>query len=343
MVPRFGQDRQQICSWHEGSAAEKRAQQVTMTNEGTESFSEILAALVRGDPNEFAHLLREYEAPFALDGSKTVVRTHFIAVGASGAPAVDLLSTAMARAAMDFCIPRSRVEEAARHLQQTRSASHFSRLEQEARELFVDADGTGEGGELLLFLLMERLLRIPQLLAKMPLKTNSNVHVHGSDGIHAALGEDGVLDVFWGESKLYKKTSTAFSDCFESLAPFIDAEGEVARKRDLLLVRDNLDVQNAQLAAHLLQYFDESSPKALKVRWNGACLVGFDHDSYPDLDAMGEAEAETVANAVQSWKKAVGHRLTKHNLLEVRVDVFCIPFPNVDALRKAVRSKLGVS
>lgn len=314
-----------------------------MISQVVDPFSEVLAGLVRGDTGEFAHLLREYEAPLALDGTKTVVRTHFVAVNASGVPAVDLLSTAMAQAAMDFCIPRSRVEEAVRHLQTTRSASHFSRLEQEARELFVDADATGEGGELLLFLLMEKLLGIPQLLAKMPLKTNPNVHVHGSDGIHAALSADGVLDVYWGESKLYKDTSKAFSDCFESLAPFVEKGGEAARRRDLLLVRDNLDVQHAQLATHLLQYFDESSPKALKVRWNGACLVGFDHPTYPNLDALDDAEVETLAKAVQSWKKTTGHRVKKHGLLEVSIDVFCIPFPDIDALRKAVRSKLGVA
>lgn len=308
-----------------------------------ESFSELLGGLVRGDPNEFLHLLKAYETPFTLDGTRTVVRTHFLAVDAGGTPAVDLLATAMARAAMDFCIPRTRVEEAVRYFNQTRSTSHFSRLEQEARELFVDADGTGEGGELLLFLLMEGLLGLPQLLAKMPLKTNSNVHVHGSDGVHASLGGDGILDVCWAESKLFKDSSAAFSDCFESIAPFLIADGVETRKRDLLLVRDHLNVQHADLASHLLEYFDETSPRRLKVRWTGACLVGFDHANYPNLDSLAEGQDATVAKAVKRWREAVGRRLTKHKLVEVGIDVFCIPVPDVDALRKAVRSKLGVS
>ncbi|MFJ6157667.1 DUF1837 domain-containing protein [Pseudarthrobacter sp. NPDC092184] len=307
------------------------------------SFSDLLAGLVRGDPNEFLHLLKEYEIPTALDGTRTVVRTHFLAVDAGGTPAVDLLASAMARAAMDFCIPRARVEEAVEYLQRTRSTSHFSRLEQQARELFVDADGTGEGGELLLFLLMERLLGLPQLLAKMSLKTSSNVHVHGSDGVHASLGEDGILDVYWGESKLYKSSSDAFTDCFESIAPFLAADGAETRKRDLLLVRDNLNVQHADLASHLLEYFDESSPRRLKVRWNGACLVGFDHGDYPNLDSLEAEQSKQLSNAVQRWRAAVGRRLTQHNLVQVGIDVFCIPVPDVDALRKAVRAKLGVS
>lgn len=308
----------------------------------TDSFAEILDGLVRGDPNEFLHLLNAYDVPLRLEDSRASVRTHFVSADANGQPAIDLLATAMARAAMDFCIPRSRIEQALNHLQKTGSASQFSRLEQQARELFVDGDGTGEGGELLLFLLMEQVLQLPQLLAKMSLKTNNNVHVHGSDGVHAKLGDDGVLDLYWGESKLYKSSSDAFTDCFGSIAPFLGADGDT-RRRDLLLVRENLNVQQDDLAAHLLQYFDETNSKALKVRWNGVCLIGFDYAAYPDLTNLAAEQAVEVTKAVKRWQAAIRDRLEKNSLLEVSIDVFCVPFPDVDAMRKAVRKKLGVS
>lgn len=303
-------------------------------------FVEMLDSLVRGDPNEFLHLLTAYDVPVPLQGSAATVRTHFLAADANGSPAVELLATAMARAAMDFCIPRSRVEQALKHLRETGSTSHFSRLEQQARELFVAGDETGEGGELLLFLLMEQVLELPQLLAKMSLKTNSNVHVHGSDGVHAKLADDGVLDLYWGESKLYKSSSAAFTDCFESIAPFLGVEGDT-RRRDLLLIRDNLNVQQEDLAAHLLQYFDETSPKALQVRWNGVCLVGFDYSTYPDIKKLADEQAVIIAKAAEQWQKAILDRLEKNGLLTVNIDVFCIPFPDVDAMRKMVRKKLG--
>ncbi|MCW4352882.1 DUF1837 domain-containing protein [Hoyosella sp. YIM 151337] len=307
-----------------------------------DSFADMLESLVRGDPNEFLHLLTAYDVPVHLEGSTATVRTHFLATDANGNPAVELLGTAMARAAVDFCIPRSRVKQALKHLQETGSTSQFSRLEQQARELFVDGDGTGEGGELLLFLLMEQALKLPQLLAKMSLKTNSNVHVHGSDGVHAKLADDGVLDLYWGESKLYQSSSAAFTDCFDSIGPFLGADGDT-RRRDLLLVRDNLNVQQGDLAAHLLQYFDETNPKALQVRWNGVCLVGFDYSSYPNLKTLADEESTKIAQATERWHKAIFDRLKKNTLLEVSIDVFCIPFPDVDALRKMVRKKLGVS
>ncbi|MBT2486392.1 MULTISPECIES: DUF1837 domain-containing protein [unclassified Microbacterium] len=307
-----------------------------------DSFAEMLDSLVRGDPNEFLHLLSAYDVPLRLQHSMATVRTHFVSVDANGQPAIDLLATAMARAAMDFCIPRSRIEQALKHLQETGSTSQFSRLEQQARELFVDGDGTGEGGELLLFLLMEQVLQLPQLLAKMSLKTNNNVHVHGSDGVHAKLGEDGVLDLYWGESKLYKSSSDAFTDCFDSIGPFLGADGDT-RRRDLLLVRENLNVQQDELAAHLLQYFDETNSKALKVRWNGVCLIGFDYAAYPDMTKLADAHEIEIAKAVKRWQTSIRARLEKNALLEVNIDVFCVPFPDVDAMRKAVRKKLGVA
>lgn len=307
-----------------------------------DAYSEMLASLVRGDPNEFLHLLTPHDIPVQLEGSTATVRTHFVTADANGHPAVELLGTAMARAAMDFCIPRSRIEQALKHLQETGSTSQFSRLEQEARELFVDGDGTGEGGELLLFLLIEQVLKLPQLLAKMTLKTNSNVHVHGSDGVHAKLGDDGVLDLYWGESKLYKSSSDAFTDCFTSIGPFLGADGD-ARRRDLLLVRENLNVQQDDLAAYLVQYFDETNSKALQVRWNGVCLIGFDYPTYPDIKKLANDQAFEITKAAERWQKAILDRLEKNALLEVNIDVFCIPFPDVDAMRKIVRKKLGVS
>ncbi|VXB93485.1 DUF1837 domain-containing protein [Frigoribacterium sp. 9N] len=305
------------------------------------SFQDSLAALARGEQADLSHLLPSYELPVSLPGTKTTVRTHFVAVDANGEPAIDMLADVMAFAAMEFCVPRTRLVQAAKSFADTGSPSQFARLEKQARELFVDADGTGEGGELLLFLLMERVLKLPQLLAKMSLKTNSNVHVHGSDGVHARLGSDGVLELSWGESKLYKSNSDAIADCFGSIAPFLGAVDD-ARRRDLLLVRDNLNVDDEALAAHILQYFDETNPKVLDVRWNGACLIGFDYATYPDLKKMADDESQQIAKAVERWHKSVSGRLTTHSLVDVAIDVFCIPFPSVDALRKSVRKSLGL-
>ena len=37
---------------------------------------------------------------------------------------------------------------------------------------------------MLLYMLVQAFLGLPQLLCKMPLKTSSEMHYHGADGIH---------------------------------------------------------------------------------------------------------------------------------------------------------------
>jgi hypothetical protein len=166
--------------------------------------------------------------------------------------------------------------------------------------------------------------------------------VHGSDGIHASFAEDGVLDVYWGESKLYKSSSDAFLDCFESIAPYLRSDGDSRRKQDLLLVRDHLNVTQIELAAHLLEYFDETNPKTLKLRWNGVCLVGFDHNNYPNILALDVPQKKAVSKAVGRWHKTVGSRLKEFEIVAVNIDLFCLPMPGVADLRARVLKRMGV-
>lgn len=297
--------------------------------------------LVRGDDRSLIDFLPPFEDNVLIPGTSTLVRTHFIAHDANGSPAVDQLAGAMAGAAVDFCIPRAKIDRALAEFERTRSTAALMGLHEQARDLFVKSAGSGEGGELLLFLLLERVLQRPQLISKMALKTSSEMHVHGSDGIHANLAEDDVLDIYWGESKLYKSSSAAFKDCFESISPYLRADGDQSRKRDLLLVRDHLNVTQIELAAHLLEYFDESNPKTLKVRWNGVCLVGFDHNNYPNLAALDDAQHSALSTAVGRWHDSVGKRLKEFEIVGVNIDLFCIPMPDVAALRKRVLERMG--
>lgn len=297
--------------------------------------------LARGTESSLIDFLPAFQEAAVVSETSTLVWTHFLAHDANGAPAVESLAGAMAAATVDFCIPRAKIERAVAEYERTRSTAAIMALEEQARNLFVKSESSGEGGELLLFLLMERVLQRPQLISKMALKTNTEVHVHGSDGIHASLAVDGVLDLYWGESKLYKSSSDAFRDCFESIAPYLRPDGDSRRRQDLLLVRDHLNVTQIELAAHLLEYFDETNPKTLKVRWNGVCLVGFDHKKYPNVSALDDGEIRALSKAVSRWHKTVGSRLKEFEIVGVKIDLFCIPMPDVADLRARVLKRMG--
>ncbi|MEO9823861.1 MAG: DUF1837 domain-containing protein [Paracoccaceae bacterium] len=101
---------------------------------------------------------------------------------------------------VSFCLPRSEITSAHDRMQRALADSDAvlvnqisTQLHERARSLFIKAKKgshrSGEAGEILLFILVEWLLEAPQIVSKMYLKTNNNMPVHGTDGIHAKFDE----------------------------------------------------------------------------------------------------------------------------------------------------------
>jgi hypothetical protein len=152
----------------------------------------------------------------------------------------------MRNAVADYAIPRSKLAEAKARDRRFNSTEAVAELVERAKRSFTDLTNTGEGGEMLLFLLAERFLKLPQILCKMDLKTDNRMHYHGADGVYAGVTPEGILKLYWGESKVYGDASSAIRDCFNSLAPFlIEPEHEEAeRESDLILLSDKADLSN---------------------------------------------------------------------------------------------------
>lgn len=201
---------------------------------------------------------------------------------------------------------------------------------------------------MLLYLLIESILRIPQLLCKMPLKTSGQMHCHGVDGIHGTVDEEtGTLALYCGESKLYADLNQGMRECFESVSPFLLQSGgtSAAHSRDLHLLRDNLDLNDERLEKAILQYLDPDNPAYNKLQFRAACLVGFNFDAYPRLpntkvESTVKAEMEAV---LEDWKEKVRTHVTNKKLETFTVEVFCLPFPAVEDFRRAFRTELGLA
>lgn len=320
---------------------------MTETSPSDEVPSWLVAAvdrMARGTSDNLDGLLVTVGDPVTLGGTRATCRCHFVRKDPHGRPRIRALAERLAEGVLDYCVPRSRITEAADYLAATGSSHKLVRLAEEAKALFTTQEKSGEGGELLLYTLLETVLRIPQILCKMPLKTNPRMHVHGTDGIHARALPNGNLALYWGESKLHATVNSAIDDCFESVAPFLlDMEGNVA-DRDLLLVRDNLDAGAAEVTAALIKFFSQDEPEAAQLEVRAACLVGFSLDDYPDpLEDSGTEIREEVAGAIAKWHERIGNRVDHHLLQEFELEVFCVPVPSVDDFRAAMRDALGLT
>jgi hypothetical protein len=298
------------------------------------SLADRFADLAREPSEDLAALLAACCDDVVLTDTKTTSRVHLVGRDANGSVRVDSLTKLLARQVVDFCIPRSRRDEAQAHLERTGSAEEFARLDEEARELFTSLERSGEAGELLLYMLLERMLGMPQMLCKMSLKTSRQMHVHGTDGVHARMETDGRLGLYWGESKLHASFASAVDDCVKSLAPYLDP-GTGVRAQDLLLLREYVNVEDRALIDALRGYFLETTPQAAQVEFRGACLVGFDVENYPQPD-----DAELV-EVVSGWRERVARRIGDHRLERFEIEFFCVPFPSVDTFREGVHKALG--
>ena len=303
-----------------------------------------VANMARGNPDVVSGLLVSVSDPIILPGTKTSCRTHFVKKDGNGRARVDALVNVLAQKAVDYCIPRSRINEALAAMHTTGSTADFVRLSEEARSLFTNLATSGEGGELLLYTLLEEVLRIPQIICKMPLKTNSQMHIHGSDGIHGKMLDSGNLALYWGESKLHAKVNSAIDKCFESVGPFLIEGLDGAAQRDLLLVRDNLDTGSEELTAALIRYFSQGTEESAKIEVRAGCLVGFDVDDYPDpLDDSGQAIRVEVQKAIDGWIKRISDKVGTHSLASFEIEIFCVPVPSVQNFRNSLNARLALS
>jgi len=247
----------------------------------------------------------------------------------------------------DYAVPRSKLAEAKARDLKYNSTEAVSALVEQARRSFTHLATTGEGGEMLLFLLAERFLKLPQILCKMDLKTDAQVHYHGADGVYAGVTEEGTLKLYWGESKIYKDASAAIRDCLASLAPFlVEPESENAeRERDLILLSDKADLSDPSLTEALKRYFDRNSTMSKRVQYCGVALVGFDAAFYPGdgVKAVATQIAKAARAELKTWQTRIGERVKSEKLDQFEIQLFCLPLPSAESFRAAFRRAMGLA
>lgn len=305
-----------------------------------------LEAALTGDPETLDVHLTLIERDIPVAGQSVKIHCHCLAVDGNGRIQLHRLAQFMRNAAADYAVPRSKVAEAKARDAKFNSTEAVAELVERAKRSFTDLANTGEGGEMLLYLLAERFLKLPQILCKMDLKTDDKMHYHGADGVYAGITPEGVLKLYWGESKVYATAGAAISACLESLAPYLlEPEHEGAeRERDLLLLSDKADLSDEKLTAALRKYFDKSSPMSNRVRYCGVALVGFGVPFYPGegATAMADDIAKAAKAALADWVDTVGNGIAKNKLASLEIEFFCVPLPSAQSFRDVFLEVMGL-
>lgn len=303
---------------------------------------EELAALVRGGEDDMEAYFDSMADTATLKGFDSDVRFHRIAHHATtDSPNLAKLADKLFMVLVDFCCSRSELQAATDKLLKTGSAESITRLHEKAKSLFTKSSKTGEPGELLLFLLTERVLGYPQILCKYPHKTSAEVHTHGSDGIHASIDPaTGHLRLHWGEAKFYDDWNKALGDALDSVTELILQPGDATKKvdRDVELIRDFIDLDDEKLESAICDYMDPDKKLNKTVKFCGVCVIGFNQDKYSELFKGPDA---AISKMMTSRLKSIEDAVKKRGLGEIRLDFFCIPCDSVQSFRDNFLQRIG--
>lgn len=298
---------------------------------------QILENIGRGKAESLSSYLKTVESDVSLQETRTKFYAHTISLNANEQVRLDDFIEFIAHHIIAYVIPRSRIEEAEQKDKEEGLHTHIMRLSSDARKLFTPLKKTGEGGEMLLFVLGEVLLGLPQLFCKMSVKTSGGVHYHGADGIHVGFGDDKNLELYWGESKFHKTFDSALKDCLSSISPILNREND-ADHEDLLLLQTHLDLKNPDHTKAIKFILDKNNAEFNKVKYCGICLIGFNETVY--TKGITEEQIKTLCS---SWKGEISKAIKGKKLDEFDIHFFCLPVVCVDEFRKKFLEKMGIS
>ena len=306
-----------------------------------------LQKLIRSDSTVLDAHLECITRDVPIEGTNTLLHGHFIIVDTNGHNRMDRLAEAMRTRVTDYAIPRQQFRDAQKKDYETGTGQNVSFLHEQAKRLFTDLAKSGEGGELLLFMLAENFLGFPQILCKMSLKTDSRDHFKGSDGVYLKFDDkDSDLLLYWGESKIYADIQDSIRECLKSLSPFLiePENGEAERENDLFLLSNNVNINNPELLHVLKNYLDRHHPSNRKLKYCGIALAGFSHEGYKNLktdDAIKEL-MEVIKTEVSDWVKRVKKKINDEKLSKFDIHFFCLALPNADDFRTSFKKIMGL-
>lgn len=282
-------------------------------------------------------------------GDRIDVRCSYISFR-DGQPTFDDFIEMLADHIISFCLPRAEISAAQKEIA---GADHVAasrvmrQLTDKARGLFIKAKKgshrSGEAGEIVLYILTEWLLQAPQIVSKMYLKTNNQMPVHGTDGIHARYdAKTQRLLLYWGESKAHAKISSALASALDSISEFVTDEHE-KREIDIVAAHADFDGLDQDAKEAILRYLDPYAEESNERVVTHSCLLIFEY-AFPDGTDPEQAESLLVKQAsatVESFIETIKASVEAKGLGPQRFEFFLMPVPSVQTFRDKFQQKIG--
>lgn len=242
---------------------------------------------------------------------------------------------------LTFCLSKKEYHE---YLDDMR----LGELNAAAQERFRDYQSNdGEFGELLLYCFLESHLRAPKILTKMNLKTSHNDYVKGADGVHLLKVNENNFQIIFGESKMYKTYRGGLVKAFESIESFINhARNNIHYEIQLINTHLDQEIKDEKTYAAIKKIIFPSA-KEDEIITNHAfgIFVGFNLELEPLIKRLPNVEfqkvvRERVLELVKKEFNLIEKLIEKHDLYGYTFYIYCIPFTDIDKVRKQAIKKL---
>lgn len=199
---------------------------------------------------------------------------------------------------------------------------------------------SGEGGEVILYSLLEGHLGASKVLSKMELKTSSQHYVHGSDGVHLLRVDDNTYQLIFGESKMYGDAGTAGSSAKRGIKAAFKSVGKVHEEGfdfDTWLVqsellKEELDQEKLEALAAILLPSVDGQDSGVKKHNAFGIFVGYEIDvtdmKVEDME-LEEMEAELkkrATDAIEAQHDLIRQEITNRGLGVYPFHIYAIPF-----------------
>lgn len=315
-----------------------------MTNARTTAFDGLLDPIVGID-----NVLKEVEEDPKLDQPRLLyLRMH------EEQPQLQLLAELLTDLLVDYALPLTKRRQANLASAASRSGGSMAaqaRLVREARQLLLKFTEEhkaryGELGELLSYAIAVHYMGAAQVGSKMALKTNSNMPVHGVDGLHVRANQDGTITFFVLESKIVPNATNASRDMIDSISEYQADRAKLLNELRLVNDMSNLDALEGAQREEAKSYFDAySSTGNYRKRRDvhlGSLVISekayrdkLAHDAKAEHDAH-ERHLESLYKAKhQRFRDNLARQAEAKNVNLDKCVVFLIAVPDVDELKRA--------
>lgn len=260
---------------------------------------------------------------------------------------------------INYCIPKPKLlkeQERAKKMGKS-TPTLYMELFKEARDSFIAYKNTianednqknnniryAEIGELIAYCIAITYLKAAQLVSKMALKTNSEMPVFGLDGIHASIGENGELTVFYLESKMTRKYEDGIEQYSKSVAGFENSSKNKSNEYRIIKDLSNLDALEGDEREKAKNYFDPYSTESSEVRerfvgiltHSDACYqIKIPIDDEKPIDIHFENFKNNYMKSVEEKANKLAKSFMKNEVTASKCRTFMFAVPDIDLLKE---------